>query len=222
MLTPIPLALLFLLLRSLLALTRLISAARRPLAPPDAVIIMGGCADRERAALRAASGSTPPPPGLDRAAAAALTSPRVPIYVSSPACDVVSVARGLGDGDGSLAARVQLDESAVDTLSNYSSLVPLLRGPHCSRVLILTSASHVRRARLLAWIVLGTRGVTPTVATVRTRARTPPESAARAARDAVRAVIWVVCGFSGASVGRLVHAERFRHTPVRARALGRE
>lgn len=213
-LTALPL---LLVLRALLAAVRALLAWTRPLdTAPDAVLLLGGSEPRERAALLAVAGAAPRPRGLDRAAAAALTSRSTPVYVSSPACPVVRVARGIDPG---LARRVRLDECAVDTLTNFTTLLPLLTSAR--RVLVLTSRAHVRRAAVLAWIVLGSGGVRPTVAVVRADTGEHPESITRLYRDAVRAIVWVLIGVSGAAVGRIVHGERFRHTPKRARRLER-
>lgn len=203
-----------LLLRLLAAAVRLAIACSRRASDVDVVILLGGCERRERAALAAAAGRRRLR-GLDAAAAAALAT--APVYVSSPAADVCRMAASM---DAALAARVRLDETAVDTLTNFSTLVPLI-APAARRALVLTSRAHARRARALAWIILGTNGVAPTVVAVPTRAPEPPESAARAARDVLRAAAWVATGVTGAVAGRLVHGERFRHEARRAGRLER-
>jgi uncharacterized SAM-binding protein YcdF (DUF218 family) len=202
--------------RLALAAARLAAALARPWAPADAVLILGGSSARERAALTACARTAPRSPvvGATPADRAALAT--APIFVSSPEGDVEAMAGEAGVGRG----RVRLDETATDTVTNLTTVLPLLP-PAATRLLILTSPGHAPRARAVAWAVAGAGGgVTPAVRAVRCEGGGRPESRARVVRDALRCIVWLAVGASGARVvGRVAHPDRFRHTPRRAAAL---
>jgi hypothetical protein len=54
---------------------------------------------------------------------------------------------------------VHIDRRAVDTLTNFTSLVKDLRRSGCKSVAIVTSQSHMKRAYPIALIVFGSYGI---------------------------------------------------------------
>ena len=181
-------------------------AARLGRTPVTAALLLGGCESRERAAGEVWFG--PGPKGVPLAG----TSGALPLYVSSPASRAAQAAAACRPG-----ARVLLDERAVDTVTNCTSLGGLLKARGHGAVAVLTSAEHARRANVVAWAVLGAgHGVAPWLVVVGGGGgEGAPESAARAARDAVRCALWLLSGVSlAAPLGRWLHPERFRPSPA--------
>lgn len=70
-----------------------------------------------------------------------------------------ATARELADVSGVPLERVCLDGRAVDTVSNFTSLVHDLAGMGCREVAVATSAAHMRRASAVATVVLGSYGI---------------------------------------------------------------
>jgi len=118
-------------------------------------------------------------------------------------------------GAGVAESRLVVDESAFDTLSNFSRTLALMpaRLGRARHVLCVTSAYHVPRARTLALLILGSRGVACTVLPLDHAGRSDAgagESRLRALRDAARGVGWALSGLdAGEMVGRFWHPERF-------------
>jgi uncharacterized SAM-binding protein YcdF (DUF218 family) len=88
-------------------------------------------------------------------------------------------------------SRLLVDESAFDTLSNFSHTLALMPGRlgRARHVLCVTSAYHAPRARTLALLILGSRGVACTVLPLHHAGRSDAgagESRLRALRDGDR------------------------------------
>jgi hypothetical protein len=137
---------------------------------------------------------------------------------------------------------------ALDTLSNFTRFVEYLelrertqeylgqeRRDHTA-VVVITSAYHRRRAAAVAAVVLGSRGISFVMedAAPMHNGRTEKEhqkhlQALRGAaeheawwkrsRDAVRAVLWILCGFTGERIVSIRHPGRIG---ARRRASGTE
>lgn len=132
---------------------------------------------------------------------------------------VLSSAHGNAEerflGAGVAESRLLVDESAFDTLSNFSRTLALMptRLGRARHVLCFTSAYHVPRARTLALLILGSRGVACTVLPLDHAGRSDAgagESRLRELRDAARGVGWALSGLdAGELVGRFWHPERF-------------
>ena len=58
-----------------------------------------------------------------------------------------------------LGGRMHYDWSALDTVTNFSALIPRLRKGGVRSVWLITSEYHMPRARLLATIMLGASGI---------------------------------------------------------------
>ena len=55
--------------------------------------------------------------------------------------------------------RLHLDGAATDTVTNFTSLVNNFVDADLQHIYLITSDSHMRRARVIATVVLGSRGV---------------------------------------------------------------
>lgn len=91
-----------------------------------------------------------------------------------------------------------LDYQAVDTVTNFTTLVDKLEARQIEEVYLLTSDYHMRRASIVAQIVLGSRGIKFKPIPIPTQeAPERPETIARDVRDGVRSLFWVITGRTG-------------------------
>lgn len=146
---------------------------------PEAMLVLGGAEERERYAAKFAK-----------------QYPTLPIWVSSgsPRWYVEKIFQKEGIGRD----RVRLDYRAQDTVTNFTTLVDELKAQDIDSVYLVTSENHMRRARVIGEIVLGSRGITLKPIAVPTDS--PAESWQKSLRDGCRAVLWVTTGRTGASL----------------------
>ncbi len=104
--------------------------------------------------------------------------------------------------------RLKFDSRATDTVTNFTSLVDEFSQRRLQHLYLITSDYHMQRARAIATIVLGSRGIIVTPISVPSRGE-PSESWTRVLRDCGRSLLWLVTGRSGASLNpRLDQHER--------------
>ncbi len=94
--------------------------------------------------------------------------------------------------------RVHLDYRAVDTVTNFTSLVEEFKKRHLQHLFLITSDFHMPRAVAIASFVLGSQGIAFTPVSV--PSNKPPESWLYILFDSVRALFWVFTGLTGASL----------------------
>jgi uncharacterized SAM-binding protein YcdF (DUF218 family) len=94
-------------------------------------------------------------------------------------------------------SRIILDSQAVDTVTNFTTLVDKFKVAQLKHIYLVTSTFHMSRAKAIASIVLGSNGITFTPFSV-PAARTYPEPLKKVVRDSVRAIVWIVTGKTGA------------------------
>ena len=92
-------------------------------------------------------------------------------------------------------SRVNLDYRAIDTVTNFTSLVEDFKQKNYQHIYLITSDFHMPRAKAIAFIVLGSYGIACTPITMPTAKYPEPKS--KVIRDAVRAVIWLVTDKTG-------------------------
>ncbi|WP_017716222.1 YdcF family protein [Kamptonema formosum] len=100
--------------------------------------------------------------------------------------------------------RLHLDERAVDTVTNFTTLVDELQARKISSIYLVTSDDHMRRATVIGEIILGSRGMT--FKPVPVPSGRDPEPIKKSIRDGARAILWVATGHTGSSLSR--HFER--------------
>jgi len=102
-----------------------------------------------------------------------------------------------------------IDRSAVDTLTNFTTMVPLLRDRY-DCVHVITSQNHQRRASAIARVVfgLGAKIRYVVVAVPWVQEGDTSEGIVRIVRDVVRSFIWLLTGWTGSSIALLVHPNR--------------
>jgi uncharacterized SAM-binding protein YcdF (DUF218 family) len=95
--------------------------------------------------------------------------------------------------------QLHLDGRATDTVTNFTSLVGDFVSRELRHIYLITSDYHIRRSRVIATMVLGSRGIVVTPVTVPST-EVESESWVRVLRDFGRCVLWVVSGKTGASL----------------------
>ncbi|MGP1374890.1 MAG: YdcF family protein [Almyronema sp.] len=150
---------------------------------PQVALVLGGAAEREFFAAEFAQ-----------------AHPDVEVWVSSgsnPEYAEWVFAEAKIDRD-----RVRLDYEAVDTVTNFTSLVDDLAAANINSIYLITSDYHMRRARIIGQIVLGSRGIHFRPIAVPTEEK--PETLVRTIRDGARAILWVFTGKTGSDWGQSI------------------
>ncbi|MCA1992729.1 MAG: YdcF family protein [Coleofasciculus sp. S288] len=151
------------------------------LVQPDAIFVLGGEEERELFAAKFAQ-----------------QHPEIPIWVSSGSPEWYT--KKVFAKAGIDSNRLHIDRQAVDTVTNFTTLVEELQARNINSVYLITSDDHMRRARVIGEIVFGSRGIV--LKPVPISSGREPESLEKALRDGARAILWVTTGHTGASIGR--------------------
>lgn len=146
---------------------------------PQAILTLGGGADREQFTAQFAQ-----------------LHPSLEIWVSSgiPPDDAREIFRAAGISN----TRVHIDRRAVDTVTNFTSLVKDFKERHFHHLYIITSDFHMARAEAIATFVLGSQGIAFTPVAIPTNQ--PTESWLHILRDSGRSLVWILTGRTGASL----------------------
>jgi uncharacterized SAM-binding protein YcdF (DUF218 family) len=151
---------------------------------PQAVLVLGGSSARlEREKFTADF---------------AQQHPNIPIWITggSPKKSTEKVFYKAGID----TKRLHLDYEAVDTVTNFTTLVDDLQARGIKSVYLVTSDYHMRRASVIGEIVLGSRGIN--IKPVSVPSEYPVEPIQKSVRDGARALIWIATGYTGAEEGR--------------------
>ena len=146
---------------------------------PSVALVLGGAPEREQFAAQFAK-----------------AHPNVRIWVSSGSNP--EYARWVFDEAQVPNEQWALDYQAVDTVTNFTTLVNALEDRQIDQVYLITSDYHMNRASIVAQIVLGSRGINFKPVEIPTE-QVPerPETIVREVRDGVRSLLWVVTGKTG-------------------------
>lgn len=144
---------------------------------PQALLVLGGDTERELFAAKFAR-----------------NHPNLPIWVSSGSNP--EFAQWVFSEAGIESDRVHLDYRAVDTVTNFTTLVDELRDRGIESVYLITSDDHMRRAQIIGEIVLGSRGIS--FKPVAVPSGRTPEPVQKTVRDGARAILWLTTGYTGA------------------------
>lgn len=147
---------------------------------PQAILVLGGSVEREKFA-----------------AEFALQHPDVQIWISGGSPK--DYAQKIFTKAGVKRDRLHLDYRAVDTVTNFTTLVDKFQACGINKLYLITSDYHMRRASVIGQIVLGSRGIDFTPVSVPSE-RSSPESIKKSIRDGARAVLWVVTGHTGSTL----------------------
>ncbi|NJL62220.1 MAG: YdcF family protein [Methylacidiphilales bacterium] len=94
--------------------------------------------------------------------------------------------------------RLHLDYRARDTVTNFTTLVEDFKKQKIQHLYLITSDFHLPRAKAIATLVLGSRGIIFTPLSI--PSDQPQESKFRILRDSGRSIFWIVTGRTGASL----------------------
>lgn len=121
----------------------------------------------------------------------------IPIWISSG----IPMAQAHTIFQSALIAdqRLHFDYRATDTVTNFTSLVSDLNAAGLRHLYLITSDYHMARARVIATLVLGSRGITITPVPIPSK-NSVPESSLRILRDTGRSLLWLTTGRTGASL----------------------
>lgn len=148
---------------------------------PQAILVLGGTPQRE-----------------DFAAEFARQHPELPIWVSggSPR----EYTEGVFTDAGISLSRLHVDRNAVDTVTNFTTLVDEFQARGIHSVYLITSDYHMRRARIIGELVFGSRGIEFKPVPMPSDQATEPLT--KAIRDGARAVLWLTTGRTGSTLGQ--------------------
>lgn len=155
-----------------------LAIARYQSPSPQAILVLGGTPKREKFTAKFAQNY----PSLKIWVSSRQSQKK--IYATFQAADITDT-------------RVKVDARAVDTVTNFTSLVADFRKENIQHVYLVTSENHMPRAKAIAFFVLGSQGITFT--SVAVPSSRPPESRLRILRDIGRSFLWIITGHTGAS-----------------------
>jgi uncharacterized SAM-binding protein YcdF (DUF218 family) len=143
---------------------------------PEAIFVLGGHADRERFAAKLAK-----------------QHPNLPIWVSSGSPE--GYVTKIFAKTGVKSDRLHLNYQAKDTVTNFTTLVNELKSQGIDSVYLVTSDTHMTRARIIGEIIFGTHGII--LKPVSVHSHTSPEPLEKLLRDTGRSLLWLVTGKTG-------------------------
>ena len=146
-----------------------------PAIPPQALFVLGGHEERERFAARFAQ-----------------ENPELPVWVSSGSPE--HYIKEIFATAGIECDRLILDYGATDTVTNFTTLVDDLQAQGITSVYLITSESHMQRAKIVAEVVFRTHGIQ--VEPVSVPSVLPDEPVGKSIRDGLRAMLWLMTGYS--------------------------
>ncbi len=162
----------------------------RSLQKPQAVLMLGGSTpalEREKFTAKFAS-----------------QHPNLPVWISSGGPgNYDNYVKKLFAKAGVDSHRLYLDNQAVDTVTNFTTLADELKAKGIDSIYLITSDYHMRRARIIGEIVLGSRGIM--VKPIAVPSGNTEEPIEKSIRDAARAILWVTTGNTGSNFSYLLH-----------------
>lgn len=120
--------------------------------------------------------------------------PNLEIWVTSTFRQTKAISRILTQAG--ITDRVHYESDSVDTVTNFTNMLPKLSDNHIHHVYLVTSDFHLNRSLMIAFFVFGSRGIVVTpVATLSDR---QPESWFKLLRDFFRCILWLLTAQTGA------------------------
>ena len=141
---------------------------------PSWIVVLGGGIRREMLAARLAK-----------------SYPNLPVIVSSGS-SLPCLYRVFVEESGVAWRRVRVDFRAVDTLTNFTTLLPYLQSNQPRKVFMITDQGNLPRASVLAWLIWGSRGIATEPVLVEGIGH--HESWSKTFADGIRAIAWVLLG----------------------------
>jgi uncharacterized SAM-binding protein YcdF (DUF218 family) len=158
----------------------------QPINAPQAVLVLGGDPARERFTAEFAR-----------------RHPQLPIWVSGGSNP--EYAEEVFRKAGIPEEQVHLDYAAIDTLTNFTTILDQFEAQGITHIYLITSDYHMRRARWIAQVILGSRGIDfDPVAIPSSLDSEPIETAIF---DGGRALLWITTGKTGASLKSMIQLQ---------------
>ncbi|MBE8986211.1 YdcF family protein [Nostoc sp. LEGE 12450] len=149
---------------------------------PQAILTLGAWIDREQTAAEIAR-----------------WYPALEVWVSSGTPP--KIARPIFQAAGISDSRVHLDYRAVDTVTNFTTIVPEFEHEGIQHIYLITSDFHMPRAKAIATMILGIKGIAFTpISVLSDPDQSKKESIYLIIRDLGRSLLWIVTGLTGTSV----------------------
>uniref|UniRef100_A0A7S2NPC7 DUF218 domain-containing protein n=1 Tax=Cyanoptyche gloeocystis TaxID=77922 RepID=A0A7S2NPC7_9EUKA len=127
------------------------------------------------------------------AASLAQDFPTTPIWVSSgspaPFAEAVFKSKGVN------MDRVHLDYRARDTLTNFTTMVPVFKRMGVKKVFLVTAEDHMPRALTIGTVVFGSRGIG--IDPMPMPSRRKGEHPKKIIKDGLRSLVWLTTGYVG-------------------------
>lgn len=143
---------------------------------PQAIFILGGEEEREIFGAKVAH-----------------TYPRLPVWISSGAPP--AYAKRVFKKAGVSAGNLHLDYRAIDTVTNFTTLVDRFKSKGITSVYLITSDDHLPRARVIGEIVFGSQGIK--VKPITFESGRDSEPIQKTVRDGLRSIWWLMTGYAG-------------------------
>jgi uncharacterized SAM-binding protein YcdF (DUF218 family) len=143
---------------------------------PQVIFVLGGEEEREIFAAKFAN-----------------THPHLPVWISSGAPP--KYAKRVFKKAGVSADNLHLDYRAIDTVTNFTTLVDQFQSKGITSVYLVTSDDHIQRGRLIGEIVFGSRGIK--VKPVTFVSGRDSEPIQKTVRDGFRSLLWLTTGYAG-------------------------
>jgi len=169
-----------------------IAIALNQVATPQAILVLGGDSDRMKFAAKFWK-----------------AYPKLDIWVSDYQSNFV-INNSFFQGASIPKQRVNYDSCPTDTVTNFTCIVNILTARNTVHIYLITSDYHMARAKSIATLVLGSRGIVVTPVAVPSRGR-KSESLLRIIRDCIRSLLWIVTGRSGASLNPRISSQNCSH-----------
>ena len=90
---------------------------------------------------------------------------------------------------------MHLDYQAIDTVTNFTTLVDRFKSKGITSVYLVTSDDHIHRARVIGEIVFGSRGIK--IKPVTFISDRDSEPIQKIVRDGFRSLLWLTTGYAG-------------------------
>lgn len=143
---------------------------------PQAIFVLGGEEEREIFGAKFA-----------------YTHPHLPVWISSGAPP--TYAKRVFKKAGVSADNLHLDYQAIDTVTNFTTLVDRFKSKGITSVYLVTSDDHLPRARVIGEIVFGSKGIKVKPITFESGREAEPIQ--KTVRDGFRSVLWLITGYAG-------------------------
>jgi uncharacterized SAM-binding protein YcdF (DUF218 family) len=117
----------------------------------------------------------------------------LPVWISSGAPP--GYAKRVFKKAGVSTGNLHLDYRAIDTVTNFTTLVDRFESKGITSVYLVTSDDHIQRARAIGEIVFGSRGIK--VKPVTFASGRPAEPIQKTVRDSFRSLLWMATGYAG-------------------------